>query len=151
MPTPWVWPPLLACLIVALACGPNHPPAPTAPPAAVPTSSTTLYSVVGTATYRERIAMPPGAVFEATLEDVTRVDAPAVVIASIRIEQPGNVGIPFEIGYDRAMIVTNRRYAVRGRIVVDGKPFFVTDQYYPVLTSGAGNQADLLLRRASPQ
>ena len=107
-------------------------------------------TVTGTATYRERMALPPDAVFEATLEDVTRIDAPAVVIASIRIEQPGNVGIPFEIGYDGAMIQPSRRYAVRGRILVDGKPFFVTDQFYPVLTSGAGNQADLLLRKVTP-
>src|SRR4029079_1466164 len=151
MSTPWVWPPLLACLGFALACGPKHPPAPDTPPSAVPTTKTTLYSVVGPATYRERIVMPPGAVFEATLEDVTRIDAPTVVIASIRIEQPSNVGIPFEIGYDRAMIVPSRRYAVRGRILVDGKPFFVTDQHYPVLTSGAGNQADLLFRKVSRQ
>ena len=33
--------------------------------------------IEGTATYRERMALPPGAVFEATLEDVSRADAPA--------------------------------------------------------------------------
>ena len=31
--------------------------------------------VKGTATYRERIALPPEAVFEATLEDVSKADA----------------------------------------------------------------------------
>ena len=58
MSTPWLWPPLLGCLSFALACGPKHPPAPDTPPSALPTTKTTLYSVVGTATYRERIAMP---------------------------------------------------------------------------------------------
>jgi putative lipoprotein len=31
-------------------------------------------SIQGTATYRERMALPPSAVFEATLEDVSRAD-----------------------------------------------------------------------------
>ncbi len=44
----------------------------------------------GTATYRERIALPPDAVFEATLEDVSKADARAVVIGRVRIEAPGN-------------------------------------------------------------
>src|SRR4029434_1841710 len=36
--------------------------------------------VKGTATYRERMALPPNAIFEATLEDVSKADAPAEVI-----------------------------------------------------------------------
>lgn len=47
--------------------------------------------VKGTATYRERIALTPDAVFEAMLEDVSRADAPAVVIGSVRIGKPGQV------------------------------------------------------------
>jgi heat shock protein HslJ len=47
-------------------------------------------SVQGTATYRERIALPPGAVFEATLEDVSRADAARSIIATTRIAKPGN-------------------------------------------------------------
>ena len=31
--------------------------------------------ITGTALYRERLALPPGAVFEATLEDISRADA----------------------------------------------------------------------------
>ena len=38
-------------------------------------------SIDGTATYRERVALPPSAVFEATLEDVSRADAPSEMIA----------------------------------------------------------------------
>ena len=33
--------------------------------------------IKGTATYRERMALPPGAMFEATIEDVSRADAAA--------------------------------------------------------------------------
>ena len=34
-------------------------------------------TVTGTATYRERMALPANAVFEAVLEDVSKADAPA--------------------------------------------------------------------------
>ena len=104
--------------------------------------------VKGTATYRERIAMPPDAVFEATLEDVSKADARAEVIGQARIERPGNPPIRFEITYDPARIISNHRYSVRARILVDGKLFFTTDQSYPVLTGGHGNEVALLLRRA---
>lgn len=43
-------------------------------------------TINGTATYRERMALPPDAVFEATLEDVSRVDATANVLGRTRIE-----------------------------------------------------------------
>ena len=53
-------------------------------------------AIKGTATYRERIAMPPNAVFEATLEDVSLADAPAerttVVTNPISKDHPGADG-----------------------------------------------------------
>ena len=104
--------------------------------------------VKGTATYRERIALPPNAVFEATLQDVSKADAPAEVIGQARIERPGNPPIRFEIAYDPSRINPSHRYSVRARILVDGKPFFITDQHYPVVTGGHGNEVALLLRRA---
>jgi uncharacterized lipoprotein YbaY/heat shock protein HslJ len=103
--------------------------------------------VMGTATYRERISLPPDAVFEATLEDVSKADAPAEVIGQARIERPGNPPIRFEIPYDPARIISSHRYSVRARILAGGKLFFITDQSYPVLTGGHGNEVALLLRR----
>jgi putative lipoprotein len=43
-------------------------------------------SVRGSAFYRERIALPPGAVFEASLEDVSRADAPAEVLGGVSFD-----------------------------------------------------------------
>jgi copper homeostasis protein (lipoprotein) len=103
--------------------------------------------VKGTATYRERMAMPGNAVFEATLEDVSKTDAKAEIIGQARIEQPGNPPIRFEITYDPSRIVSSHRCVVRARILVGGKLFFTTDQHYPVLTGGKGNEVALLLRR----
>jgi putative lipoprotein len=105
--------------------------------------------VKGTATFRERMALPPDAILEATLEDVSKADAAAEQIAQTRVEHPGNPPIPFEIKYDPARITPNHRYAVRARILVGEQLLFTTDQQYPVLTGGHGHEVQLLLRRAS--
>ena len=104
--------------------------------------------VKGTATYRERMALPPNAVFEATLEDVSRADAPSEIVGQTRIEGPGNPPIRFEISYDPSRINPKNRYTVRARILVGGRLFFTSDQSYPVLTGGQGNEVEVLLRRA---
>ena len=59
-------------------------------------------SVRGSASYCERIALPPDAVFEATIEDVSCADAPSVVIGQVRVDPAGQLPIRFEIAYDAA-------------------------------------------------
>ncbi len=54
-------------------------------------------TVTGTAAYRERIALPPDAVLEVSLEDVSRADAPADLIARTTVDPAGQVPIPFSI------------------------------------------------------
>jgi putative lipoprotein len=106
--------------------------------------------VRGTATYRERIALPANAVFEATLEDVSRADAQPELIARVQNEQPGNPPIPFVIAFDAGRINPGHSYAVRARILVDDRVWFTTSQNYPVFgTAGRGSDVQLLLRRAS--
>jgi putative lipoprotein len=105
-------------------------------------------SVSGVATYRERMAMPPEAVFEATIEDVTRAGTQSVVIGSTRIESP-RVPVSFSIGYDPARIDPSRRYVVRARITLNGQPLFITDISHAVLTAGAGNRVTILMRRVA--
>ena len=105
--------------------------------------------VKGTATFRERMVLPPNAVFEAQLEDVSRMDAPAEVIARTALKSLGNPPFAFEIPYDPARIQSNHSYSVRGRILVTGKVLFTTDTSYPVLTRGKTDTVSLLLRRAA--
>src|SRR5204863_418738 len=100
----------------------------------------TTMTVAGSATYRERIALPPNAVFEVTLEDVARADAPAEVIGRTRLDQPGQPPFHFSIQYDPARIVESHRYHLRARVTVAGDLMFTTDQSYPVLTQGNGSQ-----------
>src|SRR5262245_21907485 len=102
--------------------------------------------VRGTATYRERMALPPNALLEVTLEDVSKADNRAELIARVRNERPGNPPIPFVISYDPGRIIPNHYYTVRARILVDSKPLFVTEQGYPVLTGAADTALTLMLR-----
>jgi uncharacterized lipoprotein YbaY/heat shock protein HslJ len=104
-------------------------------------------SVTGTATFRERLALPPNAVFEATLEDVSRADATAEVLGSTRVESPGNPPYRFAISYDPSRIDPAHRYAVRARITLDGELMFTSDTQHGVLTQGQPDQVDILLRR----
>jgi putative lipoprotein len=107
-------------------------------------------TINGTATYRERMALPPDAVFEATLEDVSRADSTANVLGRARIESPGNPPFHFSINYDPGQIVTNHTYVVRARVTEGGKLLFTSDQRYQVLTLGHGSEiAMMMLRRVS--
>ena len=101
----------------------------------------------GTATYRERMALPPGAVLEVTLEDVSRMDVPADMIGRVEIPDPGAPPFTFEIPFDADAIDERHTYSVRARITVDDRLWFVTDTVAPVLTRGAGREVELLLKR----
>lgn len=87
----------------------------------------------GTALYRERIALPPDAVFVAELHDVSRADAPSEVIGRATLDPAGNPPFRFEIGYDDAALVPGHRYAVRANVSHQGQPRFTTIENYPVL------------------
>jgi copper homeostasis protein (lipoprotein) len=96
----------------------------------------------GTATYRERIALPPDAVFEAELQDVSKADAPAVVLGRARLDPAGQPPFRFAIAYDDAALKAGHRYTVRATVRRQGQPLFTTDTHHPVLD---GRNAPLAL------
>ena len=105
-------------------------------------------TIKGTATFVQRIALPPKAVFEASVQDVSRADAAAAVIGSVRIDNPGPPPIDFAIDIDPKRIEDHRRYSVRATISVEGKLLLTTDRAYPVLTQGNGREVAVVLRAA---
>jgi putative lipoprotein len=107
-------------------------------------------AIEGVAAYRERIALPPGASFEATLEDVSRADAPALQLGQAIIADPRSP-IRFSIPFDPAEIAPERTYAVRARIVVNGQLWFTSDSIHRVLTRGAGTSVEIPLKSVRPQ
>lgn len=105
--------------------------------------------VTGTASYRERIALPADAVFEATLEDISRLDAPAVIIARTEISGPGQPPIAFALAYDPAKIDQRFTYGVRTRITAAGQLLFTSDTMHPVLTRGAPAAVAITMRKVA--
>ena len=103
--------------------------------------------VTGTVTYLQRIALPPTAAIKVQLVDVSRADAPAVLLGE-QIIQAGGKQVPFAfaISYDPARIEANRSYAVQARIEEDGKLRFISDQHYGVITRGAPIHVDMVLK-----
>lgn len=105
--------------------------------------------ITGTASFRERMMLPPGSTLEVTLEDVSGADAPADVIARAEVEASKAPPYSFTLAYDPARINSNHRYNVRARIMADDKLMFQTDAGYAVLGSGNVTNVDILLKRAS--
>jgi uncharacterized lipoprotein YbaY len=106
------------------------------------TSATGVYQpsgvLTGTVTYRQRMALPPGSVVEVQLQDVSKADAVAEVIASQTITTTGeNVPIPFTLTYDPAQIDPRYTYALSVHVTVDGQLRWRNAERYVVLTRGA--------------
>ena len=116
-------------------------------PGVVPTGGGAGASVSGTVAYRERIALPPTAVIKVQLVDVSRADAPAVVVGEQLIEAGGRqVPFAFKIPYDPARIDQRYTYAVQARIEDGGRLLFINDQHYAVITRGAPTDVAMMLR-----
>jgi len=103
--------------------------------------------VTATVSYRERTALPPTALIKVQLVDVSRADAPAVVLGEQVLQAEGRqVPFAFVIPYDPATIEASHTYAVQARIEVDGALRFINDQRYAVLTRGAPSHVDMVLK-----
>ncbi|GAW85713.1 putative lipoprotein [Bathymodiolus platifrons methanotrophic gill symbiont] len=103
--------------------------------------------LTGSAYYLERILLPENAVFEATLEDVSLMDVPAVILGSVTIEPAGQIPIYFAIKYNADDIKLGHHYNVRGKITVDGKLKFITDTMHPVLSRKDSGELKLKMIR----
>lgn len=108
-------------------------------------------TVTGSAIYRERMVLPANAVFEAILEDVSRTDAPAIVVGSFRKESPGNPPFEFAIAYDPKQIMEDHTYVVRARVNVGDKVMFTSTERQQVLTHGHGGEigVPMMMRMAA--
>ena len=138
---------ILASAAALAACAP-------VPQSPQPQSSASLDGKPGvttvevTAAYRERILLSPGDVLVVKVEDVSRADAAARVI--VRHREPLNRRPPpywTHVDVPTSRIDPRHRYSVRVEILSrSGAPRFVTDTNYPVLTHGAENRTDVVLR-----
>ena len=112
----------------------------------VPSGREPNAAVTGTVTYRERLALTPGATLVVELRDVSYADAHAPLIARQTITGPGQVPIRFNVGYHRDDIDSGNRYAIHAKIIEsDGRLAFTNDTAYEVITHGNPDKVDMLL------
>ncbi|MGB9436093.1 MAG: YbaY family lipoprotein [Candidatus Acidiferrum sp.] len=104
-------------------------------------------TVSGTVSYLQRVALPPNAVIQVQLQDVSLADAPAKVIAeeTINLGQR-QVPVPFELNFDTAKIDPKHSYSLSAKVTVDGELRFTNGQSYPVLTRGNPSRVDMILK-----
>ena len=105
----------------------------------------------GSVTYRERLALSPGAKLVVELRDVSYQDAAAPLIARQTINGPGQVPITFKVEYNRDDIDSRNIYGISARIIEsDGRLAFINDTAYDVITRGKPSKVDMLLVLVQP-
>src|SRR5262249_1427876 len=101
-------------------------------------------AVAGSVRPPERMAIPPDAVVDVQLLDVSRADAPAIVLARQEIPTQGRQPpFRFALRYDPAAIRTGHRYTVSARIRTRDRLLFVSDTHHAVLIAGAEARVDV--------
>jgi uncharacterized lipoprotein YbaY len=109
-------------------------------------------TVSGTVSYMVRMALPPDAVIHVQVQDVSRADAPASVIAQDDIKLGDRqVPVPFELKIDPARIDASHTYAVSASILVESQMRFRNDQAYRVLTQGNPSRVEIMVKPVSGQ
>lgn len=113
---------MLCCASLLAACSSPTPP--------------TQASLHGEVFYLQRMALPPAATLSVQLQDVSLMDAPAVVLARQAGPVKGNVPLPFHLDYDPAQIKPGHRYAVSARIELEGELLFISTSQQSVALDG---------------
>lgn len=108
-------------------------------------------TITGTVSYLPRIALPPDAIVEVSLVDVSRADAPAITLSSQKIVTGGRqVPFPFTLLYDPEQISPGLSYAIQSRITVGGDLKFVTMTQFPVITNGHPTDIEVQVEPITP-
>ena len=131
---------------------PEISPPTTTATAATPTADPDANaSITGTVTYRERIALTPGAVVTVQLRDTSLQDVASELIAEQVIANPGQVPISYEVRYNSDDINPRNTYSISARITEsDGRLAFINDTAYDVITRGNPTRVDMVLVIVQP-
>jgi uncharacterized lipoprotein YbaY len=107
--------------------------------------------ITGTVSYLVRSALPPDAIIQVELQDVSRADAPATTMSEDRIPSGQHqVPIAFALKFNPSAIHPQHVYAVNARITVEGRLRFTNDRTYLVLTQGHPSHIEMILQPVDP-
>ncbi|MCG9755963.1 YbaY family lipoprotein [Shewanella insulae] len=87
--------------------------------------------IQGEVWFKERIALPPEAVLSVQIQDVSKMDAPAVVLAALERDDV-TTPAPFGFIIPRDQFEAGHTYSVGAKITLDGKLMFINTQSYPI-------------------
>ena len=108
--------------------------------------------MTGTVAYRERMPLRPDYTITVRLEDVSRADAPAMVLAEQTLDTKGKaIPVPWALVYDPTRVDERMSYAVRAEIR-DGQNRlqWTTTTHHPVLTRDAPrDEIEIMLERVA--
>jgi putative lipoprotein len=106
--------------------------------------------VAGSATYRERMALPPDAELRVQLFDMSAQDSAPAQVADTTVRPEGRqVPLPFVLRYDPKAIDPKHVYTVRAAIRHDGRLLFTSTAVVKVITWDHPDRVDLVLTRVA--
>ncbi|MDX2319905.1 MAG: YbaY family lipoprotein [Moritella sp.] len=95
--------------------------------------------------YLQRIALPPGAQVSLVLEDVSKMDAPAEVIAEQSMTAVGAPPYQLNLSYNVAQIKPQHRYALRAKITLDGQLLFTNTEQVDAFANQGVTPSEILV------
>jgi putative lipoprotein len=104
----------------------------------------TVAHIEGSVTYRERMMLPPGVEVEVQLQDISKADAGATVLATVLITPQGGPPYNFAIEYDPSTIDPRMRYALRATISMGERLLFTSTDY---IDPFQGNPVEITVKR----
>ena len=108
--------------------------------------------VIGSISYRERIALPPGSVAHIKLSDVSRADAPSILLAEQNTTMfAKQVPVPFTLKVEPAMFDLRNSYSVSAQIrSAEGQLLWTTDSANLIdVTQPVADMGTLMLIKVS--
>jgi putative lipoprotein len=126
----------LATALVLVACGERR--------AEVSGEPAAVARIEGSVMYRERILLPPGVEVEVQLQDISRADAGATVLATVLSTPKSGPPYDFAIEYDPATIDPRMRYALRATISEGERLLFTSNEY---IDPFKGNPVEIVVQR----
>lgn len=106
-------------------------------------------SLVGTVSYRERMALPQDAVVQVWMTDMSPGTPAVPAVAETAAPSEGRqVPIPFELRYDPSRIEADHEYGINAVIKAGGRTLFHTEAPFRVIPKGTAARVDLWLTRA---
>ncbi len=106
-----------------------------------------MLTITGSVWYRERMMVPPDAEINIYLEDVSRMDVSAKVIATTSFAAQAGPPWDFSMEYDPTKLNDKGRYGMRVRIEADGRLMFINMEHIPAFEHDSNTPIKIMVSR----